>query len=168
MKKIDLAGKRFGHLLVISDTGRRSGSSVIWHCQCDCGREADIAARNLLHRGTVSCGCNRREKSSVNLAGDRAEKFGQVDGTNASRLASHKPQVNNKSGYRGVSWHPFPRGGGKWIAVIYFQGTRYRLGFYDTPKQANEVYKQAKRHIHGDFLAWYNTVKIQEDAKNAD
>lgn len=168
MRRIDLTGKRFGRLLVLSDTGLRSGSAVVWRCQCDCGRVVNVPARNLLHRGTVSCGCNRLEKAETNLAGDRAAKFGQIDGTNASRLVSDKPQANNKSGYRGVSWHKNQHGGGAWIAVIYFKHTRYRLGFYDTPEQASEAYKQAKEHIHGDFLKWYNQVKTQEDTKNAD
>lgn len=155
MRKIDLAGKRFGRLLVLSDTGRRSGSSVIWHCQCDCGALVDIPARNLLHRGTISCGCNRRQKSAWNLAGDPVAKFGLIDHTSVCKLLSNKPQINNKSGFRGVSWQKWPHGGGKWIAVIYFRGKRYRLGFYSTPEEASKAYLAAKEHLHGDFVQWY-------------
>lgn len=154
-KKTDLTGKRFGRLLVMEDTGKRSGSSVIWRCQCDCGKTVEIAARNILHRGTVSCGCNKAEKSIINLSGDSAVKLGRIEGTNASRIASSKPQTNNKSGFRGVSWHKNPHGGGRWIAVIYFKGTRYRLGFYDTPQAASKAYQAAKANLHGDFLKWY-------------
>lgn len=158
MKCTDLTGRRFGRLLVLSETDKRDGSSVVWHCRCDCGREINIPARNLLHRGTVSCGCNRKEKSILNLAGDPAVKFGQVEHTNASKLVSSKPQANNHSGFRGVSWHAYPHGGGKWIAVIYFKGKRYRLGFYDTPQAASAAYKAAKNRLHGDFLDWYNST----------
>ena len=155
-KKIDLTGKRFGRLLVIEDTGKRSGSAVIWKCRCDCGRTVEIPARNMLHCGTVSCGCNRAEKAIANLAGDIAGKLGQIEGTNASRIASSKPQINNKSGFRGVSWNKNRHGGGRWIAVIYFKGTRYRLGFFDTPEEASDAYQEAKARLHGDFLEWYN------------
>lgn len=155
-KKADLTGQRFGRLRVLSETDMRDGSSVIWRCLCDCGRTVYVPARNILHRGTVSCGCNRREKSRHNLSGDPAEKLGQTGGTNASRIASNKPQINNRSGFRGVSWHKYGHGGGKWIAVIYFQGKRYRLGFYDTPQAASRAYQAAKARIHGDFLDWYN------------
>ena len=159
---IDLTGRRFGRLLVLSKAGRRVGSAVVWRCQCDCGRTVEVAARNLLHSGTVSCGCNRQEKSVDNIAGDIANKIGQVDGTNISRLKSVKPQVNNKSGFRGVSWHPFPHGGGRWVAVIYFKGNRYRLGFYDAPEEASAAYLEAKENIHGDFVRWY-TENIKPD-----
>ena len=155
-KCIDLSGRRFGRLLVLFKTDKRDGSHVMWRCQCDCGNVADVSARDLLHRGTVSCGCNRREKSIQNLDGDRAVKLGQVEHTNASRLVSDKPQVNNRSGFRGVSWSKNGHGGGgKWLAVIYFQGKQYRLGYYATPQAASEAYKAAKNRIHGEFLDWY-------------
>lgn len=154
--KIDLTGRRFGRLLVVSETSKRSGSAVIWRCQCDCGKIIEIPARNLLHCGTVSCGCLRREKAKVNLAGPIEEKLGQVDRTNVSRIRSTRPQRNNKSGFRGVSWHENDHGGGSWVAVIYFQSKRYRLGFFRTPEEASEAYIAAKEHIHGDFVAWYD------------
>lgn len=163
MKRIDLTGRRFGRLLVLIESDKRDGSSVVWRCKCDCGNVVDVPARNLLHRSTVSCGCNRAEKAKANLAGDRAAKLGQIDHTNASRIASSTPQANNRSGFRGVSWHPYPHGGGKWIAVIYFKGKRYRLGFYDTPEDASEAYKTAKDKIHGPFLTWYTTTYKQSD-----
>ena len=158
MKKTDLTGRRFGRLLVLNESDKRDGSSVVWRCKCDCGKVVDVSARNLLHRGTVSCGCNKAEKAKANLGGDRATKLGQIDHTNASRIASSKPQANNRSGFRGVSWHPYPHGGGKWISVIYFKGKRYRLGFFDTPQAASAAYKAAKNKIHGDFLEWYNAT----------
>lgn len=163
MKMIDLTGRRFGRLLVLRESDKRDGSSVVWRCECDCGNIVDVPARNLLRRGTVSCGCNRAEKAKANLAGDRAAKLGQIDHTNASRLVSSKPQTNNRSGFRGVSWHPYPHGGGKWIAVIYFKGKRYRLGFYGTPEDASEAYKAAKDKIHGPFLTWYNATYKQSN-----
>ena len=159
MRKIDLTGRRFGRLLVLMDTGKRSGSSVIWRCRCDCGTVKDIPARNLLHRGTVSCGCHRRAQSAINLSGDTAEKFGQIDGTNVSRLRSEKPQANNRTGYKGVSWVNYPHGGGAYLAVIYFRGKRYRLGFYKTAEDASKAYLSAKSNLHGDFITWYDQHK---------
>lgn len=159
-KMIDLTGRRFGRLSVVALTDRRDGSGVVWRCRCDCGREVDVPARNLLHRGTVSCGCQRRERAEDNLAGDPAAKFGQVEGTNVSRIRSSKASRNCKSGLRGVSWHRYTHGGGAWAAVIYLKRTRYRLGLYDTAQEASEAYLRAKEHIHGDFVEWYEkTIK---------
>lgn len=168
MRKLDLAGKRFGRLLVLSDTGRRSGSSVIWRCRCDCGNIVDVPARNLLHRGTVSCGCYRAVRRLENLPGNPAENLGQVDGTNLSRIRSDRPQANNRSGYRGVSWHKTPHGG-KWIAIIYFKRTRYRLGLYDTPQEAHQAYLKAKDRLHKEYLDEYEKHKGElENAKEID
>lgn len=155
-RMIDLTGRRFGRLLVIEPTEHRDGSAVMWRCQCDCGKVVEVSARSMLHSGVVSCGCLRREKARVNLGGDITRKLGRIEGTNVSRISSAKPQRNNRAGFRGVSWHKYPHGGGAWIAVIYFKRKRYRLGFFDTPEEASKAYLQAKEHIHGDFVAWYN------------
>jgi len=61
-KKRDLAGQRFGRLLVLYDTGERKNGCVIWHCQCDCGCEVDVRSSNLISGRTTSCGCYRRER----------------------------------------------------------------------------------------------------------
>lgn len=158
-KKIDLTGRCFGKLTVLSCTDKHDGSSLVWHCKCDCGREADIPARNLLHRGTVSCGCNRKSKAKTNLAGDIVHKLGLIEHTNASTIKSTRPHRNNKSGYRGVYWQRYKHGGGAWAAVIYFKRKQYRLGHYDTPEMASKAYLAAKDKIHGDFLKWYESIK---------
>lgn len=53
----DLSGQRFGKLIVISPTDKRSGSSVIWKCQCDCGNICFISSSYLQNREILSCGC---------------------------------------------------------------------------------------------------------------
>jgi hypothetical protein len=60
MKFIDLAGKRFGRLIVISlvDKTKRQ-----WKCHCDCGQEIIVLSSNLGH--TKSCGCLRKEMPSI-------------------------------------------------------------------------------------------------------
>lgn len=158
-KPIDLSGKRFGRLMVIRPTDQRDGSAVVWECKCDCGRTVNVSARNLLHRGTISCGCYAEANRVKNLLDDPSGTLGQVENTNVSRIRSDRPQSNNKSGFRGVSWHKNNHGGGKWVAVIYFKMTRYRLGFYDTPEEAHKAYLEAKEKIHGPFIEWYESMK---------
>lgn len=55
---IDLTGQRFGKLVAIRPTEKRSGSFVVWECKCDCGNTAYVSVGNL-HKedGTKSCGC---------------------------------------------------------------------------------------------------------------
>lgn len=71
----DLAGQRFGKLIVQSATDRRAdGGSVVWLCQCDCGKKKEVSA-NRLRKGKVrSCGC-----LSIPMQKDlTGEKFGRL------------------------------------------------------------------------------------------
>lgn len=68
---LDLTGQRFGRLVAVSDTGRRTGNNAVWLCRCDCGGEHEAQA-NHLRRGVVgSCGCSRRRDIS-------GQRFGRL------------------------------------------------------------------------------------------
>lgn len=56
-KFADITGQRFGRLIALHPTGDRSHGSVVWHCQCDCGKTTDVSSAYLLHGKTKSCGC---------------------------------------------------------------------------------------------------------------
>lgn len=64
--RTNLAGKRFGKLLVTNYVG---GSK--WECICDCGKTTNIITANLNRKNSQSCGCVRNIKSSK-----RATKHG--------------------------------------------------------------------------------------------
>ncbi len=67
-KLIELSGKRFGKLKVISraksETGH--GKHAHWKCICDCGNITNVNSCNLLRGNTQSCGCLTRAKDLVN------------------------------------------------------------------------------------------------------
>lgn len=59
--KAKLDGKRFGRLLVVKDSGRRSKHmACYWDCLCDCGKTTQVSTRNLMNGHVMSCGCIRR------------------------------------------------------------------------------------------------------------
>ena len=68
---IDLTGKRFGKLKVISrgdDKVLPNGSKVIrWLCECDCGNRLQVIGSNLRRGTSTSCGC--QVKHFKNLSG---------------------------------------------------------------------------------------------------
>jgi hypothetical protein len=67
-RSIDMAGQRFGRLLVVKRTGLTSDRSAIWLCECDCGSVAHVP-RHALARGlTKSCGCLAKETLMTRLA----------------------------------------------------------------------------------------------------
>ena len=54
----NLAGQRFGKLVVLSPTEKRmDNGSIVWRCQCDCGNTAEASARRLTRGKARSCGC---------------------------------------------------------------------------------------------------------------
>ena len=72
----DLTNKVFGRLKVIKrDYSTPKGKPVRWICQCECGNIKSIAANNLRSGNVLSCGCLRKEKSTMNLIG---KKFGKL------------------------------------------------------------------------------------------
>lgn len=65
--KIDLTGKRFGRLLVVSRADNivtSSHSYTAWNCLCDCGNSVVVRTSGLNTGNTKSCGCYMREQIS--------------------------------------------------------------------------------------------------------
>lgn len=51
-----LVGQRFGHLLVINDTGKREHRSIVWMCKCDCGNLKEVTSNHLNSGHVKTCG----------------------------------------------------------------------------------------------------------------
>ncbi len=59
----DIAGQRFGRLLVLVKSEHRWKNNVMWYCICDCGTEKLIPLPRLRSGHAVSCGCRYRERN---------------------------------------------------------------------------------------------------------
>ena len=61
MKLDNLAGKRFGKLLVLeraeNQTSQSGQPKTRWKCKCDCGNTIVVTAQSLKRGSTRSCGC---------------------------------------------------------------------------------------------------------------
>jgi hypothetical protein len=57
-------------------------------------------------------------------------------------------QSNNKSGFKGVSWHKQKR---KWVAQIKIEGKNKFLGFFNNPEEAHSAYCQKAIEHYGEF-----------------
>ncbi len=55
-------GKRFGRVVVLADTGKRTSGHKRWLCRCDCGNEKELLATSLKNQKTPSCGCATKER----------------------------------------------------------------------------------------------------------
>lgn len=57
----DIAGQRFGRLLVVERVANTEEGRTRWRCKCDCGGET-LQPGKVLRKGlVVSCGCYHRE-----------------------------------------------------------------------------------------------------------
>ena len=110
MIKIDLTGKRFGKLTVISRGDKTPHGTYRWICKCDCGNTISVPTNDLQSQHTRSCGCLRRN-SKLNT--DSRSKH-PLYGTWKQMLSRcENPNAHNFSRYgeKGVSvceeWHDF-------------------------------------------------------------
>lgn len=53
----DIAGMRFGRLVVKHRSGTSKSGNILWYCRCDCGNTAYVISYNLRKGFTRSCGC---------------------------------------------------------------------------------------------------------------
>lgn len=75
---VDMTGERIGRWTVLYQAPSRpygdgTHATTMWHCRCDCGTEADVAAASLRNGDSQSCGCLKIEKLSkrYDLIGQR-------------------------------------------------------------------------------------------------
>lgn len=73
---IDLAGQRFGRLLVLSRADNSNSGVTQWNCRCDCGKNVIVRGVSLTRELTRSCGCLRIEKCRTNTNCWTAEETG--------------------------------------------------------------------------------------------
>ncbi len=61
----DLTGRRFGRLIVLNRHTENKRGKPVWVCKCDCGNITCVPGSYLTRGNTKSCGCFRRDYSSV-------------------------------------------------------------------------------------------------------
>lgn len=80
---LDITGYRSGKLVAIRPTEKRSGTNIVWQCQCDCGNTTYVASDKIHNNITKSCGCLQKDKTIIknryNLKGKRFGKLLVLD-----------------------------------------------------------------------------------------
>ena len=71
---VDIAGKQYGHLTVLKDSGQReSNGTTIWICDCICGNKTTASYSDLKSGRVTSCGCKKVHANTKDITG---QKFG--------------------------------------------------------------------------------------------
>jgi hypothetical protein len=55
--KIDLIGKKFGHLTVVKEIEDRQKTHIKYECVCDCGKSHNVLGHHLRKMSITNCGC---------------------------------------------------------------------------------------------------------------
>lgn len=106
MATLDLRGQRFGRLVAIQNTGRKTKSgNFIWICQCDCGKQTEANTGALKTGQKISCGCYKVDRmSQLNKThGGRNERLYLVWMDMRRRCNDKKDIQFSNYGARGIS-----------------------------------------------------------------
>lgn len=57
--KIDYSNQKYNYLIPLYPTDKRDGSSIIWICQCECGKQIEVPSHSI--KTMKSCGCKTSE-----------------------------------------------------------------------------------------------------------
>ena len=104
----NIENKRFGRLLAVRKTDKRKNGSVVWLCQCDCGKTKEVRQNQLASGVVRSCGCLISEmakalceSNSKNLIGYKTGKLTVLSKT------------ENRKGNGSILWECVCECGGK-------------------------------------------------------
>ena len=102
-KKLNLVGKAFGKLLVVShETENQRGYSI---CKCECGITTKVRNDSLTSGKTTSCGCFSREvaKEVHTSHGDSNARLYRIYKKMKARCYYQKNERYDRYGGRGIS-----------------------------------------------------------------
>lgn len=80
-KGIDITNQKFGKLTALKPTEERKWNSIVWECQCECGKIVKIPAGQLTSGQVKSCGCLKIEKDHEpkgNVKDELGNKYGHL------------------------------------------------------------------------------------------
>jgi hypothetical protein len=104
-KSLDLTGKKFGRLKVVSRgkdfVGTNGRITRGWNCQCDCGNQILVRQNALTGGNTKSCGCLSRDIHSTQKGLSKSRLYNIWDGMK-KRCYSKNNRAYSAYGGRGI------------------------------------------------------------------
>lgn len=152
-KRRDLAGQRFGKLLVLERSDRYASrgkrTQQLWKCQCDCGAITYKATDTLTNTAVSMC----KDCAASNNIEKAREQAGFCGGTQLAKIEHISENSDNASGFRGVY---FDKKTGLYRARIKFQGKLYNLGTFPRLEDAVKARRLGEEKYFGAFLEELN------------
>lgn len=121
----DLAGRRFGRLVVLRICGDDGHHHSVWTCQCDCGRQPNISSNQLTRGRTKSCGCLHDDTVALRNAAHGLGRTSEYKAFHSAKRRCTSPKDKHFKNY-----------GGRGILFLFdsFEQFYAELGMKPTPK----------------------------------
>lgn len=156
MKRIALNGRHGkGKFTLVSDEDFEELSKYRWvldgygYAVRSAHKDKGKGRMMSMHRQILKTDAPRVDHEDTNPLNNQRENL--RPSTHAQNLWNRGKQVNNKSGYKGVCKISDFQRRKCWIAQIAVKGKHIHLGYYHTPEEAHEAYKEAVIKYHGKF-----------------
>ncbi len=138
---LDLAGRRFGRLVVLREVDRPSPRHRAWQCRCDCGQVA-VVRQDHLGRQTTSCGCYRVDRVRETSGTHRQSSSAEYNIWLLMKRRCHNPRSAD-----------YPEYGGRGIAVCPEWRTSFATFYADMGPRPSPRHSIDRRDNDGPYSA---------------
>lgn len=141
-------GNEFGRLTVRYDTEKRKNGSIVWLCECECGKVIEVQTRYLTNDWTRSCGCLKKDQDAENLRVKYENK--RINEIVMPLFKDKEPRKDSSTGYRGVAKYYTRKSKElRYRAWITVKGKQYYKSGFLTPEDAyyNGRLKLEEKHL---------------------
>jgi len=110
----DLTGDVFGRLTVVSRGPNTKEKCAQFYCLCSCGAEKLIRSRSLLSGKTISCGCNKSEKTKIFNSLNKRTHGHKANGKVTTEYQTWTAMIDRTTNPNNKSFHRY---GGRGIKI---------------------------------------------------
>ena len=120
----------------------------VWYAQANTSRKEGPRRTVRMHRLLLGLTDRRIYTDHINGNGLDNSRSNLRVCFSSENQRNRGAQVNNTSGYKGVSRRAYR---GDWQAQIWAKGKNRHLGYFKTPEEAHQAYCRAALEMHGEF-----------------
>lgn len=159
MRKVTVAGQKYGKLTAIWPAGKTKRGMLIWLCCCDCGNLKLIRYGNLISRPEGTCGCSRLGQAHYYKHGHTGGKYVGSRSRTYYSFACAKERCSNPK------HENYPLYGGRGIEFRFksFEDFLAHLGRRPTDKTLDRI--DANGHYEPGNVRWATNLQQRHNRR---